>query len=254
MLFQAVLVDRNIGESRVPRPTAAFRGSRRDQPLHLSITTAGFDRHSICWEQHGYAEQVLSGVIVDSAFFALIYAAGMNDDWTDPEVGRKANPGFGVTVSEDQFAEDRREARESPAKENSFRRYRLNQWVESETRWLSLEKWDACSEIVDDLPGKPCWAGLDLSSTTDLSAFVLVFPIEDRYAVLPFFWVRQAPPQYTQDASPNRQASFEGLQGEAIPAPAQCGAYSSGWPANPRRERETRHPIARIQRFHTFSL
>ena len=169
--------------------TLRYAGASRRQPLHLSITTAGFDRNSICWEQHDYAEQVLSGVTQDSAFFAFIAAAGPDEDWTDPAAWRKANPGFGVTVSEDQFAEDCREAQESPAKENSFRRYRLNQWVESETRWLSLEKWDACDGRIEDLVGKPCWAGLDLSSTTDLSAFVLVFPMDDRYAVLPFFWV-----------------------------------------------------------------
>ena len=190
--------------------------------MHLSITTAGFDRHSICWEQHAYAEQVLSGVIQDSAFFAYIAAAEIDDDWTDPAVWRKANPGFGITVSEDQFAEDCREARESPAKENSFRRYRLNQWVESETRWLSLEKWDACDDGRGDLTGKECWAGLDLSSTTDLSAFVLVFPIDDRFAVLPFFWVPEegARRRERRDRAPYVQWIREGLiqatPGEAI--------------------------------------
>ncbi len=186
----AVLLDElHAQRTRDLWDTLRYAGASRRQPLLLSITTAGFDRHSICWEQHAYAEQVLSGVIQDSAFFAYIAAAEIDEDWTDPAVWRKANPSFGVTVSEDQFAEDCREAQESPAKEHSFRRYRLNQWVESETRWLSLEKWDACSAMIDDLDGKHCFAGLDLSSTTDLSAFVLVFPIEDRFVVLPFFWI-----------------------------------------------------------------
>ena len=186
----AVLIDElHAQRSRDLWDTLRYSGASRRQPLLLSITTAGFDRHSICWEQHAYAEQVLAGLIHDSAFFAFIAAAAPDDDWTDPAVWRKANPGFGVTVNEDQFAEDCREAQESPAKENSFRRYRLNQWVESEVRWLSQEKWDACSAVVEDLAGRECFAGLDLSSTTDLSAFVLVFPIEERFAVLPFFWV-----------------------------------------------------------------
>jgi phage terminase large subunit-like protein len=103
-----------------------YAGASRRQPLLLSIATAGYDRLSICWEQHAYAEQVLSGTIHNSAFFAFVAAAAPEDDWTDPVVWRKANPGFGITVSEDQFAEDCQEARESPAKENSFRRYRLN--------------------------------------------------------------------------------------------------------------------------------
>ena len=202
--------------------TMRYSGASRRQPLILSITTAGFDRHSICWEQHAYAEQVLAGLIHDSAFFAFIAAAAPDDDWTDPDVWKKANPGFGVTVNEDQFAEDCREAQESPAKENSFRRYRLNQWVESETRWLSLEKWDACGAPVENLAGKACFGGLDLSSTTDLSAFVLVFPVDDRYAVLPFFWVPEegARRRERRDRVPYLQWIRDGLidatPGEAI--------------------------------------
>jgi phage terminase large subunit-like protein len=153
------------------------------------VTTAGFDRLSICWEQHQYAEQVLSGLIHDSAFFAYISAAKPEDDWTDPAVWQEANPSFGITLSADQFAEDCKEAQESPAKENSFRRYRLNQWTESDVRWLSMEKWDACDAAPGDLTKAVCWAGLDLSSTQDISALVLVFRDENKYTALPFFWV-----------------------------------------------------------------
>ena len=106
-----------------------------------------------------------------------------------PDVWRKANPSFGITIDAEQFAEDCQEAQESPAKENSFRRYRLNQWTEQDVRWLSMEKWDACGAEVAGLNGRECYAGLDLSSTTDISALVLVFRDEDRYSVLPFLWV-----------------------------------------------------------------
>jgi len=99
-------------------------------------------------------------------------------------------------VGADQFAEDCREARESPAKENSFRRYRLNRWTEQEVRWLSMEKWDTCAAGTPDLDGMVCFGGLDLSSTIDVSALVLVFPDDDLPAgqagvhyVLPFLWV-----------------------------------------------------------------
>ena len=144
---------------------------------------------SICWEQHEYARHVLEGTVEDTAFFAYISAAGVEEDWTDPGVWRRANPSFGVTIDAEQFAEDCREAQESPAKENSFRRYRLNQWTEQDVRWLSLEKWDACGGAIANLSGRDCYAGLDLSSTTDLSALVLVFPDGDSYDVLPCFWV-----------------------------------------------------------------
>jgi len=166
---------------------------------------------------------VLSGVIHDSAFFPFISAAAPEDDWTDPEVWKEANPSFGITVNADQFAEDCKEAQESPAKENSFRRYRLNQWTEQDVRWLNREKWDACDGTSADLDGKECYGGLDLSSTTDLSAFVLVFPGEDgKFDVLPFFWVpaegakrreRRDRVPYTQWI---RDGFIEATPGEAI--------------------------------------
>lgn len=186
----AVLIDElHAQRTRELWDILRYAGASRRQPLALSVTTAGYDRHSICWEQHQYAEQVRLGVIEDPAFFGFIAAADDTDDWTDPEVWKKANPSFGVTINAEQFAEDCREARESPAKENSFRRYRLNQWTEQDVRWLPMEKWDACDSPLPDLKGCECFAGLDLSSTTDISALVLVFPQEDRHAVLPFFWV-----------------------------------------------------------------
>jgi phage terminase large subunit-like protein len=186
----AVLIDElHAQKTRQLWDTLRYAGAARRQPLHLSITTAGFDRHSICWEQHDYAEKVLDGTIEDSSFLPFIAAAGEEDDWTDPEVWRKANPSYAVTISAEQFAEDCREAQESPAKENSFRRYRLNQWTEQDVRWLSMDKWDSCGTPLGNLDGRDCYAGLDLSSTTDVSALVLVFPLEEHYTVLPFFWV-----------------------------------------------------------------
>jgi len=186
----AVLIDElHAQKTRELWDTLRYAGASRRQPLHLAVTTAGFDRLSICWEQHLYAEQVLAGLIHDPAFFGYISAATPEDDWTDPEVWKKANPSFGITINEDQFAEDCREAQESPAKENSFRRYRLNQWTEQDVRWLNMAKWDACAGNPGDLNGCVCWAGLDLSSTQDITALVLVFREADVYSALAYFWV-----------------------------------------------------------------
>ncbi len=186
----AVLIDElHAQKTRQLWDTLRYAGASRRQPLQLAITTAGFDRHSICWEQHDYALKVLDATIEDTSFFAFISAADQEADWTDPDVWLQANPSFGITIDAGQFAEDCREAQESPAKENSFRRYRLNQWTEQEVRWLKMEKWDACDDAPGSLEGKHCFAGLDLSSTTDVTALVLVFPEEDRFSVLPFFWI-----------------------------------------------------------------
>ena len=219
----AILIDElHAQKTRQLWDTLRYAGAARRQPLHLSITTAGFDRHSICWEQHDYAEKVLDGTIEDSSFLSFIAAAGAEDDWTNTEVWQKANPSFGITISAEQFAEDCREAQESPAKENSFRRYRLNQWTEQEVRWLSMEKWDACSASLGDLQGRECYAGLDLSSTTDITALVLVFPSEDRYDVLPLFWVPEegARQRERRDRVPYlqwiREGHIEATPGEVI--------------------------------------
>ena len=84
-----------------------------------------------------------------------------------------------------------RKAKETPALEMTFRRLYLNQWTSSVERWMPIDKWDACGEEVDlwELKDKPCYAGLDLSATTDLTALALVFPNEDSYDVLMHFWI-----------------------------------------------------------------
>jgi phage terminase large subunit-like protein len=171
----------------------AYGCAARQQPLGLAITTAGYDRHSVCWEQHQRARAVLSGDLRDDyTFFALLYTAEPDDDWTKEETWRKANPSYGVTVMADQMASDCSEAQSSPAKENAFRRYRLNQWTEQDVRWLPMDKWHACQLAASpaELEGTSCFAGLDLATTTDLAALSLVFPnAEGGYDVLPYFWV-----------------------------------------------------------------
>jgi phage terminase large subunit-like protein len=172
--------------------TLTYGGAARRQPLLLAITTAGYDRDSICYEQHLYAQGVLAGTVEDPYFFAYIAAANKEDDWKDPAVWKKANPSYGVTISETSFQDDAREAQNSPAKESPFRRYRLNLWTDAAERWISSERWDACDLPLDleDLAGRGCYAGLDLSSTTDTTSLVLLFPHEDgTYSVLLYCWV-----------------------------------------------------------------
>jgi phage terminase large subunit-like protein len=218
----AVLIDElHAQKTRELWDTLRYAGASRRQPLHLSITTAGFDRHSICWEQHDYAEKVREGLIEDLSFFTFLAAADPEEDWTDPDVWKRANPSFGITIDADQFAEDCSEAQESPAKENSFRRYRLNQWTTQDVRWLSMEKWDACCG-EPSLNNRTCYAGLDLSSTTDISALVLVFPDGEKFSVLPFFWVPEegARQRERRDRVPYqqwiRQGVIEATPGEVI--------------------------------------
>jgi phage terminase large subunit-like protein len=169
-------------------------GDARMQPLYFLITTAGDNTNSICYEVHQKAKDIIAGRKIDPSFYPVIYGADDDDDWTDPAVWKKANPSLGITVGIDKVEAACEQAKQNPAEENSFRQLRLNQWVKQAVRWMPMDKWDKCSFAVseDDLEGRVCYGGLDLSSTTDITAFVLVFPPEDeedKFIILPYFWI-----------------------------------------------------------------
>lgn len=169
-------------------------GAARKQPLNFVITTAGSDRTSICYEQHQKAQDILDGRKHDPTFYPVLYSAPEDADWTDPKVWAMANPSIGRTVDLEYYQQRCESAKENPAEEIQFRQFHLCQWTNTSIRWMPMDKWDACFEpfTMDDLLGRRCYAGLDLSSTSDLTALVLVFPPAyegDRYAVLPFFWL-----------------------------------------------------------------
>ena len=166
----------------------------RRNPLHFIITTAGNDTNSICYELHQKAVDIIEGRKVDPTFYPVIYGAEPEDDWTDPKVWRKANPSLDITIGIDKVQAACDSAKQNPGEENAFRQLRLNQWVKQAVRWMPMDKWDACVSHIDeeDLEGRFCYGGLDLSSTTDLTSFVLVFPPQDeddKYIILPYFWV-----------------------------------------------------------------
>ncbi len=169
-------------------------GDAREQPLYFLITTAGNDTNSICYELHQKALDIIEGRKNDPTFYPVIYGAPESSDWTNPKVWKKANPSLGETITMDKVQAACDSARQNPAEENTFRQLRLNQWVKQSVRWMPMEKWDRCNFAVDEesLEGRICYGGLDLSSTTDITAFVLVFPPlddEDKYIILPYFWI-----------------------------------------------------------------
>jgi phage terminase large subunit-like protein len=169
-------------------------GDARTQPLFFLITTAGTDTHSICYEIHQKAKDILEGRKFDKTFYPVIYGADESDDWTDPETWEKANPSLGETIGMDKVEAACESAKQNPAEENTFRQLRLNQWVKQAVRWMPMDKWKACAFAVNEkeLEGRVCYGGLDLSSTTDITAFVLVFPPvgdDDKYQILPYFWI-----------------------------------------------------------------
>ena len=169
-------------------------GDARKQPLWFFLTTAGTDRNSVCWEVHQKALDILEGRKHDPRFYPVVYGLPDDADWQDEQNWYKCNPSLGYTITIDKVRDAYRKALETPADENMFRQLRLNQWVKQSVRWMPMDKWDECGApvIPSDLEGRVCYAGLDLSSTSDLTTLVLVFPPSDEvepYQILPFFWL-----------------------------------------------------------------
>lgn len=163
--------------------------------IMISGTTAGDDRHSLCYEQHTYGKLVLDAVIEDDSYLPWIAALDPDkDDPFDESLWIKANPNLGVSVELDTLRAQAKQARSIPSEYTEFLRYRCNIWTERAIAWMPLKVWNACTEPVDEkaLEKRPCFAGLDLSSSEDLTALVLVFPPygEDKiWRLLPYFWL-----------------------------------------------------------------
>ena len=169
-------------------------GDARRQPLQFIISTAGDSIHSIGYELFQKAQDLLHDRKVDPTIYPVVYAADPEDDWTKPETWRKANPSMGITFPESAIREACESAMQNPSEENVFKTLRLNIWTRQAVRWMPMEKWDACAFPVDvqKLKGRACYAGLDLSSTQDLTGLVLIFPPEDeegKFEILPYAWV-----------------------------------------------------------------
>jgi phage terminase large subunit-like protein len=165
----------------------------RRQPIEFLISTAGTkgSHGEEVWDE---CQAILSGDIEDPETLVVVYAAGPDDDWTKPEVWKKANPNYGVSVKADAFEAAFRRARQLPRLENDFKRYRLNLWTDQAVRWLPIDAvddegrrfgWDHCAGPIGwkaleaNLRHKTCFGGLDLSAVIDLSALIWWFPIQD---------------------------------------------------------------------------
>ena len=174
--------------------TLRYAGAARTQPLIFWISTAGVDKESICYLQWKNALDVQESRAIDVSLLPCIFAA---DDTADPwseETWKSANPSYGITISRRDMEEAAEEAKNNPSQENNFRRYRLNQWTKQESKWIANDRWDACRTeySLSELTGKKCIGGLDLATTTDINALVLLFKCGTKYRVLPYFWCPEA--------------------------------------------------------------
>jgi len=168
-------------------------GARR-QPLIWAITSAGFDQTGICYELRTYSVDVLEGRVQDDTWFAYIATLDDGDDWQDESVWIKSNPNLGVSVKLDDLRRLAQKAKATPAAVNNFLTKRMNVWTQQSTRWIDLDLWDENGADIlseEKLAGRRCFGGLDLSSVSDLTAWLMVFPRDDdpeAVDVLARFW------------------------------------------------------------------
>ena len=151
----------------------------REQPLLMMITNSGSDRQSICWQERKHAVNVAAGDTDDDTTFSYVCALDPEDEpFEDPSCWIKANPLLGVTITEDYLAIQVKQARDIAAKANGIRRLHFCQWTDAESAWISRKMWESIEDHtleLDQFEGTRCFAGLDLSARTDLTAKALVF-------------------------------------------------------------------------------
>lgn len=165
-------------------------GARR-QPLMFVITTAGFNKSGACYAYRENVIKVLRGVNEDDSLFGIIYTLDDKSEWDDPKMWIKANPNLGVSLSADYLADQVKDAKNRPEAVRNVMTKNVDLWVDAERTWILDDAWQKCigTTAPADLKGCACWGGLDLSNVSDITAYVLLFHENDRFQLLPHFWI-----------------------------------------------------------------
>jgi len=153
----------------------------RAQSLIWAITTAGFNRAGICYEQRTYVTKILNGVHDDETYFGIIYTIDDEDDPFDPASWAKANPNYGVSVAPDDLERKASKARQMASAQNNFLTKHLNVWVNADTSWMNMQAWEACADrglTESDFDGADCIAACDLATKTDIAPLVRLYERE----------------------------------------------------------------------------
>lgn len=166
----------------------------RDNPMAVIITTAGFDKLGPCYQYREMCTEVLSGLKENDALFAAIYSLDEGDDWKDPQNWGKSNPNIGVTVKPQYLQTQVQSAKNSPSEEVGIRTKNFNIWCDSETIWIPDHYILQASADIDfeQFSGMDCYAGIDLSSTSDLTCASFMFPTEDKYYFKTLYYLPEA--------------------------------------------------------------
>lgn len=197
----------------------------RQQPLLWLITTAGFNRAGICYEQRAYVTKILEGVVQDESYFGIIYTIDEDDDWADPASWAKANPNWGVSVNPEDIERKARKAMTMASATNNFLTKHLNVWVNADTAWMDLQAWDKCGDparALDQFEGRKCWVGLDLASKIDVACLMLLFEDDEGWSVFGRYYI----PEEAADAGKNQHYAGWARQGLVTLTPGQVTDFA----------------------------
>ncbi|MEG1838459.1 MAG: terminase TerL endonuclease subunit [Bacteroidaceae bacterium] len=166
----------------------------REYPMAVIITTAGFDKLGPCYEMRTTCTEILKGMKEDYSMFTVIYTLDDNDDWKDPNVWEKSNPNLGVTVNLKYIQDQVQKAINSPSEEVGVKTKNINIWCDAETVWIPDDYiLNATKDInIDDFIDKECYVGIDLSSTSDITAVSFMFPTEYKYYFKTIYYLPEA--------------------------------------------------------------
>ena len=155
------------------------------------ITTAGFNKAGACYAYRENVIKVLRGVNEDDSLFGIIYTLDKKEEWENPKMWIKSNPNLGVSLSVDYLADQVRDAKNRPEAVRNVMTKNVNLWVDAEKTWILDDVWMRCVSTTpkEVLKGCACWGGLDLSNVSDITAYVLIFHENDRFQLLPLFWI-----------------------------------------------------------------
>ena len=191
----------------VDKMRAGTKGRR--QGLVFRITNSGFDRATVCWAEHEYSQRIVERQLEDDAWFGFVCGLDEGDDWTDESVWVKANPNLGISIPLKYLREQVTIAKGMPSKQNIVKRLNFCVWTNQENAVIKPEDWNPCvgiegdpkqvrDQAIEQLKGRPCFMGVDLSQKQDLTAVVKLFPPQDgvsflpgKYIALADFWLPQ---------------------------------------------------------------
>jgi phage terminase large subunit-like protein len=170
-----------------------YGGRARKNNLVLIITSAGLNLSGPCYAENEKARKILNGTLTDETYFTIIYAYDERDDWKDKRLFIKANPSLGEIIRPEILENDLNDALITSSHQSDFKAKTCGIWTNETVNWIPLQMWDTerrnTPADIEEFYGQACYAGLDLSSINDFTAYTKCFKRNGLYYLFHKFYV-----------------------------------------------------------------